>query len=69
MRSYLLTLRTRCSIFLAVYIFVKALGRSPFISAEQADLFSGKKEVDDYEATLTEEAPVGRWGRILRWLF
>ncbi|CAE6395234.1 unnamed protein product [Rhizoctonia solani] len=56
-------------IFLAVYIYVKLLRRSPFISSAEADLFSGKKEIDEYEAKVTEEPPNTRWQRILRWLF
>ncbi|GAB1519874.1 proteinral amino acid permease agp2 [Rhizoctonia solani] len=56
-------------IFLAVYIYVKLLRRSPFVPSSEADLFSGKKEIDEYEARLTEEPPSTRWQRILRWLF
>ncbi|ELU45653.1 general amino acid permease (Agp2), putative [Rhizoctonia solani AG-1 IA] len=48
-------------IFLAVYIYVKLLRRSPFVPSSEADLFSGKKEIDEYEARLTEEPPSTRW--------
>ncbi|KAG9089259.1 hypothetical protein FRC06_001646 [Ceratobasidium sp. 370] len=56
-------------IFLGVYIGVKILRRSPLVSANEADLFSGKKEVDEYEAQLAEKPPATRWQRISRWLF
>ncbi|KAG8744577.1 hypothetical protein FRC10_009913 [Ceratobasidium sp. 414] len=56
-------------IFLGIYIGVKVLGRSPFVSAHEADLFSGKKEVDEYEARLVEKPPATRWQRISRWMF
>ncbi|QRV87854.1 amino acid permease [Ceratobasidium sp. AG-Ba] len=56
-------------IFLAVYIGVKVFGNSPFISSQDADLFGGKKEIDEYEAQLVDEPPTTRWQRILRWLF
>ncbi|KAG9077662.1 hypothetical protein FS749_010423 [Ceratobasidium sp. UAMH 11750] len=56
-------------IFLGVYIGAKVFWRSPFVSADEADLFGGKKEVDEYEAQLAENPPATRWQRISRWLF
>lgn len=57
------------SIFIGIYIGVKVLRHSPFVAPDQADLFSGKKEIDEYEANLVEEPPKTRLQRVLRWLF
>ncbi|KAB5595356.1 General amino acid permease AGP2 [Ceratobasidium theobromae] len=56
-------------IFIGIYIGVKVLRHSPFVAPDQADLFSGKKEIDEYEANLVEEPPKTRLQRVLRWLF
>ncbi|KAG8936980.1 hypothetical protein FRC02_009117 [Tulasnella sp. 418] len=56
-------------IFLGVYIFWKLLKRDPFVKPHDADLISGKKEIDEYEASLEDVPPATRWQRISRWLF
>ncbi|KAG8963196.1 hypothetical protein FRC03_003290 [Tulasnella sp. 419] len=56
-------------IFLGVYIFWKLLKRDPFVKPHDADLISGKEEIDEYEASLEDVPPATRWQRISRWLF
>lgn len=53
-------------LFVVLYAGHKLVTRCPFVPAAEADLLSGRKEVD--EMWVEEAKPTTFWGRVLAWL-
>jgi amino acid transporter len=53
-------------LFVVLYVGHKAWTRCPFVPAAEADLLTGRKEVD--EMYVPEAEPKTIWGKMLAWL-
>ncbi|KAG8623498.1 hypothetical protein KVT40_008474 [Elsinoe batatas] len=53
-------------LFVVLYVGHKAVFRKPFVKAEEADLDSGRREVD--EMVWEEKVPTTVWGKFWAWL-
>ncbi|KAM0716375.1 hypothetical protein Q7P37_007820 [Cladosporium fusiforme] len=53
-------------LFVVLYVGHKVITRCPFIASKDADLLSGRKEVD--EMWVEETKPTTFWGKLLSWL-
>jgi len=53
-------------LFVVLYVGHKAWTRCPFVASTEADLLSGRKELDDMY--VPEAKPTTFWGKVLAWL-
>jgi len=53
-------------LFVVLYVGHKAWTRCPFVASAEADLISGRKELDDM--WVPEAKPTTFWGKVLAWL-
>lgn len=53
-------------LFVVLYVGHKAVYRQPFVRPEEADIYSGRREVD--EMVFEEKVPTTLWGKFWAWL-
>ena len=55
-------------IYFCLYLFWKVLKRTPFVKASEADLFTGKAELDAMDGDWPDEKPRNTLERFWFWL-